>query len=249
VIPHLDIPVSTLIWALAGAFCLGFAKTGLPGLALLNVVVMAHFFGKESVGIVLPLLIFADIVVFPIYRRHATWREAWPLLIPSIVGVCLGYFVLRSLDDLMTKRVIGWTILGMLVLQFLRMRSESFLTHLPHSRRFLAVSGLAIGVSTTVANAAGPVFSIWALLKGLPKEQFLGIGARVFLFLNIFKIPFNWEIGILNPRTLWLDVALVPSVLLGIAAGKPLVARIPQEIFVRILFALSGAGALWLILT
>jgi uncharacterized membrane protein YfcA len=210
---------------------------------------MAHFFGKESVGIVLPLLIFADIVVFPIYRRHATWREAWPLLIPSIVGVCLGYFVLRSLDDLMTKRVIGWTILGMLVLQFLRMRSESFLTHLPHSRRFLAVSGLAIGVSTTVANAAGPVFSIWALLKGLPKEQVLGIGARVFLFLNIFKIPFNWEIGILNPRTLWLDVALVPSVLLGIAAGKPLVARIPQEIFVRILFALSGAGALWLILT
>lgn len=247
-IPHLDIPIATYALALFGAFCLGFAKTGLPGLALINVIIMAHFFGKQSVGIVLPLLIFSDIVVFPLYRRHATWRQTWPLLIPSIVGVFIGYFVLRSLDDVMTKRVIGWTILGMLVLQFLRMRSADFLVHLPHSRGFLAASGLVIGVSTTVANAAGPVFSIWGLLKGMPKEEFLGIGARVFLFLNIFKIPFNWEIGILNPRTLWLDLALVPAVIAGIAAGKPLVQRIPQEVFVQVLFTLSGIGALWLIL-
>jgi hypothetical protein len=63
-------------------------------------------------------------------------------LIPSIVGVFIGYFVLRSLDDVMTKRVIGWTILAMLLLQFLRMRSPDFLVHLPQSRRFLAGSGL-----------------------------------------------------------------------------------------------------------
>ena len=247
IIPHLDIPVTTYALALFGAFCAGFAKTGLPGLALVNIIIMAHFFGKESVGIILPLLIFSDIVVFPLYRRHATWNQAWPLIVPAIVGVILGYFVLRSLDDVMTKRFIGWIIIAMLILQFLRMRSEDFLTHFPHSRRFLAVSGLAIGISTTVANAAGPVFSIWGLLKGLPKNEFLGIGARVFLFLNIFKLPFNWNIGILNPRTLWLDAALVPAVILGIATGKPLVQRIPQEVFVRVLFALSGVGALWLI--
>ena len=247
-IPHLEIPVATFALACLGAFCLGFAKTGLPGLALINVVIMAHFFGKQSVGIVLPLLILSDVIVFPIYRNHATWKQAWTLILPSIVGVFLGYFVLRSLDDGMTKRVIGCTILGMLVLQFLRMRSVDFLKHLPHSPGFLAASGLVIGVSTTVANAAGPAFSIWGLLKGLPKNEFLGIGARVFLFLNIFKIPFNWEIGILNPKTLWIDAALVPAVLLGIAAGKPLVGLIPQEVFVWILFVLSGTGALWLLI-
>ncbi|MBT7537236.1 MAG: hypothetical protein HN610_16870, partial [Verrucomicrobia bacterium] len=54
-------------WALAslGAFSLGFSKTGFPGLALVNVLVMAELFGaKESVGLILPLLIVCDITVY-----------------------------------------------------------------------------------------------------------------------------------------------------------------------------------------
>jgi uncharacterized membrane protein YfcA len=249
VIPGLDLPVGVFALACAGAFFLGVAKTGLPGIALVNVILMAELFRKESVGIVLPLLVLSDLVVYPLYRRHASWRDTWPLLVPSVAGVLIGYFVLRAIDDATTKTAIGWTILGMLVLQFLRMRCPEFLLHLPHSRRFLAASGLVIGISTTVANAAGPAYSIWALLKGLPKPQILGMGARVFLFLNVFKLPFNAHLGILNARTLLLDAALVPAVLLGIVAGKPFVERLPEVVFQRLLFTLSAAGAFWLILT
>jgi uncharacterized membrane protein YfcA len=230
VIPGLDLPVGVFALACAGAFFLGVAKTGLPGIALVNVILMAELFRKESVGIVLPLLVLSDLVVYPLYRRHASWRDTWPLLVPSVAGVLIGYF-------------------GMLVLQFLRMRCPEVLLHLPHSRRFLAASGLVIGISTTVANAAGPAYSIWALLKGLPKPQILGMGARVFLFLNVFKLPFNAHLGILNARTLLLDAALVPAVLLGIVAGKPFVERLPEVVFQRLLFTLSAAGAFWLILT
>ncbi len=248
-IPLPDISLPAYAAAFFGAFCLGVAKTGLPGLALINVIIMAELFRKESVGIVLPLLILADLVVYPIYRRHATWRDTWPLLVPATAGVCLGYFVLRAIDDHTTKTVIGWTILGMLALQWLRMRSPELLLHLPHSRRFLAVSGLVIGISTTVANAAGPVYSIWGLLKGLPKNLFLGMGARVFLFLNLVKLPFNANLGIVNGRTLLLDATLVPAVLLGIFVGRPFVQRLPEAVFQRVLFVLSAIGAFWLIAT
>ena len=86
-IPFLEITTSTLALALFGALILGFSKTGLPGLALLNVVIMAQLFGKLSVGIILPLLVLCDVVIYPMYRKFASWRQVWPLLVPAIIGV------------------------------------------------------------------------------------------------------------------------------------------------------------------
>ena len=246
-IPYLDIPVSYYLLALLGSLCLGISKTGLPGLALINVVLMAEMFEKESVGIVLPLLIVCDLIIYPMYRRYASWRQAWPLIIPAVVGVLIGYFVLKRIDDQTTKIVIGWTIIGMLILQVVRHRSEALLKDFPASAGFQNSSGLVIGISTTVANAAGPAIAIWALVRGITKEDFLGIGARVFLFLNLFKIPFNAEIGIINERTLLLDAALLPAIFIGIAIGRQIVMRIPQKKFEWVLFWLSAAGAIWLV--
>ncbi len=248
-IPGIEIPASTYAIALCGAFALGISKAGIPGLALVNVIIMAEFFQKESVGIVLPLLVVCDLIIYPLYRRYASWKLVWPLLVPCLVGVLGGYLVLKQIDDATTKVVIGWIILGLLVLQILRNRTGEMLRHLPDSRCFLIGSSLVIGVSTTVANAAGPAYSVWALVKGLSKEDFLGIGARLFLLLNLIKIPFNAEIGIINSRTLLLDAALLPAILLGIAIGKPVVQRIPQKPFEWLLLVLSAVGAGWLILS
>jgi len=246
-VPFLDISLTTYLLAFCGALFLGIAKTGMPGLALINVIIMAEIFAKESVGIVLPLLIICDLIVYPMYRRYSSWGKVWPLLVPCVVGVLIGYFVLKRIDDATTKAVIGWTILGMLILQILRSRGSAWLKKLPNSPVFMVGSSLVIGVSTTVANAAGPAYSVWALVKELDKEDFLGIGARLFLFLNLFKIPFNWEIGIINAATLKLDVALLPAIILGIAIGKPVVHRIPQKQFEQLLLVLSAVGAAWLI--
>ena len=52
-----------LLLALFGAMCIGLSKSGLAGTATLNVVIMAWIFGaKPSVGLVLPLLIVADLL-------------------------------------------------------------------------------------------------------------------------------------------------------------------------------------------
>ncbi len=249
-IPLLEITPAVYALTLLGAFSLGMSKTGLPGLALLNVIIMAHLFGKESVGIVLPMLVFCDLVIYPIYRRYSSWGKVWPLMIPAVVGVLIGYWILGQIqDDTTMKRAIGWTIAAMLVLQIVRARSQSFLEHLPDSRSFLISSGLAIGTSTTVANAAGPAYSIWALVKNLSKEDFLGIGARFFLCINLLKVPFNLDLGIINERTIKLDLALLPAILLGIYIGRQIVKRIPQKAFEWVLFCLSAAGAAWLIVT
>jgi uncharacterized protein len=234
--------------ALFSAFCMGFSKAGFPGLALVNVMIMAELFGaKESVGIILPLLIAADLTVYPLFRRYASWRQVWPLLIPSFVGVVVGYGLLGSMDNLTARRALGGILLLMLGLQWLRGFRREFLAHLPDSRAWLWGSGLAIGVSTMMANAAGPVFSIYALVHKLSKTDFLGIGARTFLILNLVKVPFMTDLDMINLRSLKLDVALLPGTFLGIFAGYRLITRIPQRTFELLLYLFTLMAGLRLL--
>ncbi|MEO0446708.1 MAG: sulfite exporter TauE/SafE family protein [Verrucomicrobiota bacterium] len=231
-----------------GAFCLGVAKTGIPGLALINIVIMAEFFEKESVGIVLPVLILCDLIIYPLYRKFSSWKAILPLLTTSILGILLGYFVLRDWDGKTTKTAIGWIILAMLGIQLLKVRFGQRLASMPDTRLFRWSSGLLIGISTTLANAAGPVYAVWALVSDKSKEDFLGIGARLFLLLNLIKVPFNADMGIIHARTLYLDLLLAPAAIAGIVLGRYIVLRIPQKAFDHILSLCCLAGALWLIL-
>ena len=247
--------MSTLSWshwflALLGAFSLGFSKTGFPGLALVNVLIMAELFGaKESVGLILPLLIVCDVTVYPMFRRYAKWSQVWPILLPSCVGILVGYGVLSAMDNLMARRSIGWIILLMLGLQIVRTYQQAFLKRLPDSTWFRWVSGWVIGVSTMLANAAGPVYAIYALVHQMPKERFLGIGARCFLLINVIKLPFMTDLQIIHAHSLLLDLTLLPGIFAGIYLGKRLIDRIPQKAFECLLYLFSAVAGVRLLMT
>lgn len=238
----------TYLGALIGAFCLGFSKTGFPGLALVNVVLIAELFGaKESVGIILPLLICADIIVFPLFRRFATWKDVVPLLSPIAIGLVAGFLLLDNIDNELARPAIGGIILTMVGLQLLRAYRKDFLTHLPNSSSFHWLSGFVIGVSTMMANAAGPVYSIYALVRHLKKNDFLGIGARTFLLVNLIKVPFLTGADIINTQSLKIDLVLLPGVFLGIFCGRLLIAKIPQKAFELLLYFFSLVAGLRLL--
>ncbi|BCW98807.1 MAG: hypothetical protein KatS3mg024_1634 [Armatimonadota bacterium] len=72
--------LTPLEWALAlaSAALVGFSKTGVPGTGILVVPLMAALFGgRQSVGTLLPMLIFADCFAVAWYRRHARWDRLW----------------------------------------------------------------------------------------------------------------------------------------------------------------------------
>ncbi len=230
--------------ALFGAFCLGFSKTGFPGLAMVNVLIMAELFGaKQSVGIILPLLVVCDLIIYPLYRKYASWERVWPLVIPTLVGVIFGWLLLDAISNQAARRLLGAIVLLMAALQCVRQYKTNLLSAMPDSKGFRYGSGLTMGVATMLANAAGPVYAIYALVQKMPKTDFLGIGARLFLLVNFLKLPFNVDLGILTPQSLRLDLALLPGILLGILIGRPIIARIPESLFQGLLYVFSiGAG-------
>lgn len=224
---------STTGWVLVGvaALCVGLGKAGFSGLGLIAVFIMAELFGKSSVGVLLPMLIVADLSVYPMFRKHASWGPVWPLLPPALLGMAAGFFLLKAMPEEWAKPVIGSLILVMVALQVVRKFAPKFFNELAHSGGFGWAAGGFAGVATTIANAAGPVFQLYFLARRLPKMELIGIGARFFLLINLIKLPFMGGLSYTTSESLWLNLKLVPLILLGIFAGRHLLQLISQRVF------------------
>ena len=241
--------IAMIALASLGAMCLGVSKTGFPGLAIVNVMVVAELFGaKNSVGIILPMLVVCDLIVLPLFWKYASWKQIWPLVPVTFIAIVASAFLLDRFDDLTARRVIGGIILVMLGLQLVREFRKAFLEHLPDSRIFRWVSCVLIGVSTMLANAAGPVYSIYALVHKMPKMEFLGVGARLFLVVNLFKAPLLGQLDLINVESLKLNLILLPALLVGIFFGRKMIHLVPQRAFEILLYVFSAIAGVRMLL-
>jgi uncharacterized membrane protein YfcA len=238
-----------VLWkALAGALLIGMAKAGLNGCGLVAVVLFADIFDpKASTGIVLPLLIAADMMAYMLLRGGGSWKQMWKLAVPAMIGVVTGAWLLDKLDAHLAGKVIGWIIIALLALKLAldRWHEELKAFHRHHS--FTWFMGTLAGVVTMLANAAGPVMTIYLLAQKSEKKEFLGIFARYFLFMNLFKLPFSAGIGLVTPTTLMTNLVLVPVVALGVWSGWQIIKRMPQRIFEWVMFLLALISAVNLV--
>jgi uncharacterized membrane protein YfcA len=237
-------------WLLAtlAAFCIGFSKSGFAGVGLVTVVIMARLFPpRESTGILLPLLIVGDIMSVAVFHQHARWAHIWRILPPTVVGIVAGYMIMTHIPNAIFGPVIGWIVLVMVVLQMLRKALPDLYDNVPHTRSFGWLMGIWSGVATMLANAAGPVMALYFLALNVPKYEFVGTTAWFFLLVNVFKVPFSAQLGLIHPGSLVFDLLLVPSVALGIWAGRYLVRIIPRALFEQLLLVFAALAALRLI--
>jgi uncharacterized membrane protein YfcA len=107
--------------------------------------------------------------------------------------------------------------------------------------------GFLSGTVTMLANAAGPVMTVFLLSQRLEKKEHLGVFCRFFLFINLFKLPFSQSAGIITGPSLLTNLVLLPGVLLGVFLGWQILKRIQQDAFEGILAWLTGFAAVWLI--
>jgi uncharacterized membrane protein YfcA len=235
-------------WGLAivGALAIGLAKTGLGGLGMLAVVIFANLMpAREASGVVLPMLVFADVVAVLAYRQHAQWRHLWKLLPWTAVGVVAGYFAMGRINDRQAQGLIGGIILALLATHCWRRRKAGELAE--HGAWFAPTIGVLAGFTTLVANAAGPLMAIYLLAMRLPKMEYMGTGAVFFMLMNLFKVPFMVDLGLVNAASFTLNLWLAPAVLAGALLGKMILPKINQRLFETLALALAGLAGLKLL--
>lgn len=255
--PHLAVALSPGAWATAvlASLFIGLSKTGFSGISLLSTALMAGIMpARESVGVILPLLICADFFAVSSFRQHADWQQIRRILGPAIVGILAGALILRLFADVARypdwafKRVIGGIVIGLVALQTLRRGRPDWLAKLPAAGApFTWSMGLIVGVTTMLANAAGPVATIYLMAAGLPKFAIVGTGAWIFLILNLVKVPFNYSLGVINADSLALNAYLFPAVAAGALVGRWLLGFVPQQVFDWMLLIFATAAAIKLV--
>ena len=81
----------------------------------------------------------------------------------------------------------------------------------------------------------------------MKKETFLGVGARLFLLVNLFKVPFLGQLDLINPESLKLNLFLLPALIAGILLGRKLIHLVPQRAFEILLYAFSAIAGIRLL--
>ena len=237
-----------LLLAALGALLIGMAKAGLSGCGLASVLLFADAFGaKTSTGIVLPLLIAADFMGFYLWRGGGKWRQIIPLVPAAIVGVVVGWWLLDKLDNQLARVTIGWIILALVALKLVIDWKRDQLTELHKHPVFTNSIGVLAGAVTMLANAAGPVMSVYLLAKRSDKHEHLGVFIRFFLFINLVKVPFSANIGLINGASLLTNVVLLPALVLGAAIGWRVVKVMSQRVFEWVVFTFAIVAAVRLI--
>ena len=194
------------ILLILGALGIGVSKSGFPGLSMFHVVLYAFVFGaRESTGVLLPMLVVGDCFAIYVFGRKAVWSQVRRLLPPTLAGIFIGWLLMGQLDETVFKRLVGVIILSLTAVQVGRMWKPSWFEHIPHKHWFAITLGLLAGLTTMLANAAGPVVALYLLAVGLPKWELIGTTAWLFLVLNVLKLPLSYNLGLITPSTLSSD--------------------------------------------
>jgi uncharacterized membrane protein YfcA len=238
-------------WALTGtsALFVGMAKTGVAGLGLIFVPIMAFAYGaRASTGVLLPMLSLGDLFAVGYYRRHASWPHLVRLIPWTLLGVGLGVGLGAGLPDAVFKKLMGGLVLvlvALMVWQETRKDKES----VPTGWWFPALAGMLAGFSTMVGNAAGPVMSLYLISMRLPKNVFIGTSAWFFLIINAVKIPLQvifWKN--IDLSTLTIDLLALPFIALGAFVGLKVVGKIPEKWFKPFILVTTALTAVFLLL-
>ena len=264
---------SWILLMVVAALC-GIAKTALPGAATIAVALCTAVLpAKESTGAILLMLMTGDLLAVWSYRHDADFRMLRRLVPAVLAGVGAGALFLHLASDSSTRRLIGIVLLLLVAITLLQRRAAgrsrvptrspippiappaSGASGAPEAlgasaapatggRAARLVYGSLAGFTTMVANAGGPVTSMYFLACRYPVKAFLGTTAWFFFLVNLVKLPFSVSAGLVNATTLSLTGIAAPAVIASALAGRRLAERMDQRVFEPIIIALTIVSAL-----
>ncbi|MDB0029836.1 sulfite exporter TauE/SafE family protein [Opitutales bacterium] len=246
-------------WSLLGlgSLIMGMSKGGLPGAGNLTVAIYALVLEDAlgpigvplSVGLLLPVLISADLTATLVYRKHTDWNFIIRLLPCFIIGTIIGWWVFdyfQGGDDRVRqlKYVIGGILLSMTALHFfvkirkgMTRNKQKEQGEIPKGSILLGlIFGLLGGVATMLANAAGPIAQLYLLAMALPKYAFIGTSAWLFLIVNVIKIPFMIDLEIITLDSMSVSWWMFIPAMIGAAIAPLIVQYINQTLFERMVW-------------
>lgn len=236
----------TLAFVFLVAFFVGMAKTGVHGISMLAVPILAVMFGgKASAGLMLPMLIMADLFAVKYYHRHANWNYLIKLFPSAAIGVLVGTWLGNLVDDESFRMLMSVIIFASLLVMIWMEKANK--KAIPDYLWFAILMGLLGGISTMIGNLAGPIMGLYLLSMRLPKNEYIGTAAWFFLAINVFKVPFHiisWQS--IDVNSFLLNVISLPFIALGAVCGVFIVKRITDSHYRWFVIGMTAIAAVFM---
>ncbi len=242
-------------------FLIGLTKSGLgAGMGLIVVPMTAIALSytpmgaPAALGLLLPLLILGDLIAVAQYRKIFDFSKVRLLLLPTAIGIGVGSFLLflihkQSVDLVaaLMRLEIGLESIFLVSLHWWRTYKGVQQKLLPEPTRSW-ITGSFIGVSTTLAHAAGPIMAAYMLPLKLDRRVFVGTTAVFFFLANSAKLPFYYWVGQFDSVN-WSQAAmLAPLVFVGAGCGFLLIKKLTDQSFFRFVYIAVFAMGVYLVI-
>jgi len=237
-----------LVFAVS-AFLIGLTKAGLDGGALIAVPLMAAAFGgRYSSGLLLGVLMAADLPAIWNYRHDPSLPHLRRTLPWAVIGIGIGAVVGGSIPDKAFRIVMG----SLIVVSAIIMAYREIADRRPMAGADWRVSvplGMLAGFASMVGNAAGSIMGLFLLSSGLGKGNIIGTSVWFFFLLNLVKLPFHLFIWhTVSLPTLGADLLMIPLAIASTYLGIGLVRYIPEKPYRIFLVCAAAGGGLYLLL-
>lgn len=229
---------------IAATALIGVGKSGIPGAGMVAIPLFASIIDpKMSVGLILPMLIFADLIAVYYYKQHTQWRFLLKLFPWAVVGLIIAFIIGKSINNSQFGYLLsGIIILGVFIILWQEYKKNF---SVPDYWWFSVLMGILGGFTSMIGNAAGPILTLYLISMRLPKNEFIGTRAWFFLIINIIKLPFHvfsWET--VNLNSFILDLKLFPVIVLGMIFGFMIIRKINEKLFKKLMITFTIISAL-----
>jgi len=245
------IELDTVQWlsVIAAAILVGLSRTAVSGLAMLAIPLIASMFaGRESSGMILMMLITADLFAIFYFRQHANFKLIKSLLPWVAIGLITGLAVGRLINDGQFKMLIAICIFICLIILIISEKTGGNI-NIPEKPWIYALTGIATGFASMIGNVAGPIFWIYLIAKKFNKNNFMGTVAWFFFILNIVKLPLQilvWKN--ITYQNLFPVIIVSPLIILAAFSGTFIIRKIKEKPFRYLIIIMTGIAAINLFL-
>jgi uncharacterized membrane protein YfcA len=230
------------------ALLLGMAKTGVHGAGMLSVPLLAIAFGgKSSSGLMLPMLLIADVFGVWYYHRHASFKHLKLLFPWAAIGVIVGSVAGNYISEEVFKIMMAITIFGSLAVMIWMETGGK--EKIPDNIYLGIAAGFLGGFTSMIGNLAGTVMAVYFLSMRFQKNNFIGTAAWYFLIMNWFKVPFHiWMWKTINLNSWIMALTLLPVIVAGAFAGIWLVKKMSDKTYRWFIIAMTAVAAAVMVL-
>jgi uncharacterized membrane protein YfcA len=218
------------------------AITGFGGAAVLLPMLVAVFGVREAIPILTVAQLIGNASRVWFNRHELDLRVVAWFALGGVPMALLGGFLFAHAPLAALTRVLGAFLILIVVLR-----------HLPKLPAFkpplksFALIGAVSSFLSALLGSVGPLIAPFFLAYGLVKGAYIGTEALSTVVMHLAKLIAYRESAVLPLHAILRGLALGPIMIAGSFAGKRVVDRLPERVFVLIIdVTLLAAGVLFL---